>query len=169
MYKIVGIALVVLSSGLFTYLKVERMREQFLNLKEIKKAITYLKHELTFSGDKISGLCKKISDNTSGPIAQIFMDIAEMLDGENNIDIFSAWQSKTCDKQLFSKQTEKEISDFFKNFGKKSIEIELENIKKTEDTLQMLISEEGEKLIKDKKLIYTISAALCAVIVILAI
>ncbi len=169
MYKIMGIGLIALSLGSFTYLKVEQIKERFLNLKEIKRAITYLKHELSFSGDKMSVLCNKISNNVSGQIAEIFKGIAEILDGEENIDIFSAWQKMTCGKQLFSEQAEKEVSDFFKNFGKKTVEIEIENLNRTEGILEMLILEEKEKFEKDKKLIYTLGAAISAVIVILAI
>ena len=148
MYKALGVVLIFLSLGAFLFKTVEMKKNQLLNLKEFKKALTLLKNELSFTMPEISQLLSTVSKKTSGEISYIFSAISEMLLKDSGTD---------------------EIYNFCKNFGKKTVDIEIENIKQCEKILECLINEESDKFIKDKKLIYTLGVSIGAVIVILGI
>lgn len=169
MYKALGGVLIFLSLGVFLYEKVETKKNQLLNLKEFKKALTLLKNELSFTMPEISHLVSTISEKTSGEISYIFSTISKMLIKDSGIDFFTAWESAVGKRMLFSKEATDEIFNFCKNFGKKTVDIETENIKQYEKILECLINEESDKFIKDKKLIYTLGVSIGAVIVILGI
>ena len=169
MYKALGIVLIFSSLGFFSYKTVQTKRCCLLNLREFKKALTVLKNELGFSMSEISSLCKKVSDMTSGEVSSVFKSIEKTLNENSSADFFTAWNLQTCKKQLFSKEAMAEITNFCENFGKKTIDIELENIKRCEKNLEQLNEEEREKYIKDRKLIYTFTAAIGTVIVIIGI
>lgn len=169
MYKALGVVLIFLSLGAFLYQTVETKKKQLLNLKEFKKALTLLKNELSFTMPEISHLLSTVSQKTSGEISYVFSRIAEKLIKDTGIDFFTAWESAVGKRILFSKEATDEIFNFCKNFGKKTVDIEIENIKQYEKILECLINEESDKFIKDKKLIYTLGVSIGAVIVILGI
>lgn len=169
MYKALGVVLIFLSLGAFLFKTVETRKNQLLNLKEFKKALTLLKNELSFTMPEISQLLYTISQKTSGEISNIFNTISEILSKDSGVDFFTAWESVVGKRMLFSKEATDEIILFCKNFGKKTVDIEIENIKQCERTLECLINEESDKFIKDKKLIYTLGVSIGAVIVILGI
>ena len=169
MYKAMGIVLVILSSGIFSYKMVEKKRQQLVNLKEFKKALVFIKNELSFSMPEISVLCRKVSEKTEGEISHLFNEIEKMIKNDNNTDFSAAWKSITREKNLFSSDAAGEVLNFVENFGKKTLDIELENIKRSEKVSEQLIKEENDKYIKEKKLIYTFGAAIGAVVVILGI
>ncbi len=169
MYKALGIVLVILSSAIFSYMTVEKKRQQLTNLKELRKAFVFIKNELSFSMPEISVLCRKVSEKTEGETSHLFNEVAKMIKNDNNIDFSTAWKSSTREKNLFSPDATEEILSFVKNFGKKTLDIELENIKRFEKVLQQFTQEENEKFIKEKKLIYTLGAAIGAVVMILGI
>ena len=169
MYKALGIVLVFLSLGIFSYKTVEKKRQQLINLKEFRRALGFLKNELSFSMPEISVLCKKVSNNTAGEISSLFKSIEHKILTDSRVDFSTAWKANTDKNVLFSPDATKEILNFVENFGKKTLDIELENIKRCEKALEELTQEENDKYIKEKKLIYTFGAALGAVIVILGI
>lgn len=169
MYKALGIVLIFLSLGVFSFKTVQTKKQRLFNLKEFKKVLTILKNELRFSMPEISSLCKKVCDMTSGEISYIFKNIANILRENSSTDFFAAWKSQTYENQFFSKEAMGEIVNFCESFGKKTLDIELENIKRCEKNLELLQNEEREKYLKDRKLIYTFTAAIGSVIVILGI
>jgi len=169
MYKALGIVLIILSSGIYSYKTVEKKRQQLTNLKEFKKALFVIHDELCFSMSEISVLCKTVSKRTKGKISHLFYQMQAMIEFDNNTDFLSAWNNSTQDENLFSNDATREVLNFVENFGKKTLDIELENIKKCEKVLEQLIESEDERYIKEKKLIYTFGAAIGAVIVILGI
>ena len=169
MFKALGIILIAISLGLFSYKKVDIKKQQLFNLSEIKRALAILKNELSFSMPEMSFLCKKVAEDTVGEISSLFNSIEKNLKKDSTMDFLNAWQNETLKNKLFSDEAQKEILGFCNNFGKKTIDIELENINKTEKNLEILLKDEKDKYQKDKKLIYTLGAAIGAVVVIIVI
>ncbi len=169
MLKFTGIIMVVLACGGYALMRSGAVKEKFENLCQIKGAVTYIKHEMSFSAPQINILCRKMSEHTKGEVAKVLSVAADFLKEDKTLDFEKAWQKAKGSKELFSEETEVAVCDFFKNLGKKSIDIELDNIKKTEERLEALIIQEEEKTKKDVKLIYTLGGAACAAIVIMAI
>ena len=169
MYKALGVVFIFLSLGVYLNKSVEEKRAEILNLKEFYKALTVLKNELKFSMPEMPHLLKKVSEKSSGKISYIFKEMEEKVTAKSDIDFFTAWESVTEGKTLFSKEASCVILNFCQNFGKKTLDIELDNIKKCENDLNELIKEESDKFKKDRKLIYTLGISIGAVIVILGI
>lgn len=169
MYKALGVVLIFSSLGAFLYKTVETKKTHLLNLKEFKKALTLLKNELSFTMPEIFYLLSMVSEKTSGEISYIFSEMSKILIKDSGIDFFTAWEIAVDKRTLFSKEATDEIFGFCKNFGKKTVDIEIENIKQYEKILEGIINEENDKFIKDKKLIYTLGVSIGAVIVILGI
>ncbi len=169
MLKTIGVGFILISLGMFLFNKVESKRQKYLNFCEIKRAVTFLKHELSFSAPELFLICEKISNETSGEISEIFHNIHNKLKSNPTIDFGKAFKEAVKNRVLFSESVEKTVSDFARTLGKKSLDIEIENISKAQAALQMLEAEEKEKYLKDKKLIYTLGLASGAVVLILAI
>ena len=169
MFKAIGLVLILISLAVFVFNKVENKKQKFLNFCEMKRAISFLKHELSFSAPELSLLCKRISDQTSGEISQVFKETKRQLEKESSIDFYTAWENAAGKRELFSEETQKIILELIKGLGKKSLDIEIENIEKTQKALETLEAEEKEKYLKERKLIYTLGTAAGAVILILAI
>lgn len=169
MLKFTGLIMVVLACGSYVFTRTSAVKEKFENLCQIKSAVTYLKHEMSFSAPQINILCRKMAERTKGEVSQVLSVASDFLDQDKTLDFEKAWQKVKGTKELFSEEAESVVCDFFKNLGKKSIDIELDNIKKTEKNLEDLIIQEEEKTKKDIKLIYTLGGAACAAIVIMAI
>lgn len=169
MYKAFGIGLISLSLGIFSYKTVERKKQCLLNLKEFRRALKILENELSFSMSEISFICTKISDMTSGEISDLFKRIMKALKDNSSTDFFTAYKSAASQKLLFSKEVAKEVLNFCECFGKKTLDIELENIKRCQKHLEEAECEERKIYLKERKLIYTFTAAIGAVTVIIVI
>lgn len=169
MYKALGIALVFLSLGILTYKKVEAKREHLINLKEFRKALLVLKNEMSFSIPEVPLLCEKVSSQTVGEISSVFKNIGKIVSNDSGITFLEAWNEATKEKELFTARAEKEVLDFLKGFGKKTLEIELESIKRTQNVLDIMTEEENDIFQRDKKLTYALGTAVGLVIVILTI
>ncbi len=169
MFKAVGTALVLISLGSFLYNKVEIKRKKFKNFCEIKKALTYLKHELKFCAPELFLICGKISAQTTGEISEIFAQVKNNLEKNSSSDFCTAWEEAAGKRELFSDNVSQNVKELIKSLGKKSLDIELENIEKAQNALDMLEAEEKDNYLKDRKLIYTLGAAACTIILILTI
>lgn len=168
MYKLTGIVMVCCALWGFLYSKVQAITSEYNNLKEMIKALTYLKQELKFSSGELGKVCREISVRTQFQVSGIFGNIADILK-ENVCDFYQAWHGAVCGQKIFSKETEKTLEEFAQNLGKKSLDIELENIEKTIEILSQIEEYEGEKTTKHKKLIYTLGASVGAALIILVI
>lgn len=169
MYKFIGIILVLISCGAFIMQKAETIKQKTENLKELKKAVAYLKDELKFSAPEISVLCKKMADVTDGEISLLFESSAQFLEHDEKLDFNSALIKAIKDRHLFSDEGKRLLFELSQNLGKKNLEIELKNLQKSEKDLERLLLEEEEKTKKDTKLMYTLGLSLAAVFVILII
>ena len=169
MYKFIGIILVLISCGAFIMRKADAIKQRTKNLKELKKAVTYLKDELEFSTPEISVLCKKMADATNGEISFLFERSAQFLEQDEKSDFNSAMLSAIKDKDLFSDVGKSILLEFSQNLGKKNLEIEIKNLEKSEKDLERLVLEEEEKTKNDTKLMYTLGLSLAAVFVIMII
>lgn len=168
MYKIIGLFFVGGSLAGFMYSRAQSINKKYINLKEMIKALTYLKQELSFSAGELWKVLREISCKTQGEISEIFCQISNILE-EKPLDFSSAWHGVTDGKVLFSKDTENSLFDLAGNLGKKSLDIELENIQKTKEILEQIEEYEKEKTTKDKKLLYTLGVSLGIALVILVI
>ena len=169
MYKFAGIIMVASACAGYVFMRAAVIKSKYKNLCQIKKAITYLKHEMSFSAAQVGVLCKEMARQTKGEVSEALSEAAELLDKDKTLDFEKAWAKAKDTQKLFSDEVEEIVWEFSKSLGKKSIDIELDNIKKTEKRLENLIIQEEEKTKKDTKLIYTLGGAACAAIVILAI
>jgi len=169
MFKVIGIVMILVSCGIFTFSKVSVLTKKYENLKEIKKAIVCLKHELCFSVPEISVLCKVMAEKTKGEVSDVLHSAALRLEEDKTLDFETAWNDEKKNKELFSAETEKIVSTLFKDLGKMNLDIELDNIGIAEKRLEATEIEEREKYKKDKRLILTLGAALGALILIVVI
>lgn len=168
MYKIIGLFLAGSALAGFLYVRAQSINTKYNNLKELIKALTYLKQELSFSAGELSGVFRRISEKTNSLVSQVFLNIADILE-ERPTDFYSAWKKVTDGKGLFTKEAENLMSDFSQNLGKKSLDIELENIEKSREILMQIEEYEREKTTKDKKLTYTLGVSFGVALVILVI
>ncbi len=169
MYKIIGIAMLLVSFGTIIFKKAMMIDKKLENAKQIKKAITYIRGELSFSLPELPVLCRALSKELDGEVAFLFGEISKSLDENKTTDFFSSYKDAVLGRDLFSYECEKTVEYFFKNFGKKTLDIELDNINKTEQELELLILEEEQKSSQDKKLLYTLGASIAAVFIIFVI
>lgn len=168
MYKIIGILLVVGALSGFLYNQAQSMSREYENLKEMIKALTYLKQELSFSAGELWKVCRMIADRTKNDVSEAFFKTADILE-EKSSDFCTSWSEATQEMSLFSNNTQAVLSDLFYNLGKKSLDIELENIEKAKEILEQTEIYEREKTTKDKKLLYTLGVSAGLALVILAI
>ena len=169
MCKALGIIMTFFSCACFLYRIVNERREQTNNLKEIKKAVIYLKNELAFSMPEMISLCEKTAKKTTGEISLIFERVSEYMCEDSCVDFYSAWQRACGEKKLFSPETERAVTELFAEFGKKTLDIELHNVSRVQHILEEREKEEEKKYMTDRKLIYTLGVAFCTVTVIIAI
>ena len=168
MFKLAGIIMIVLSCGGYVFSRAEAIKEKCENLRQIKQAITYIKHEMSFSASQIDVLAEKCANSTKGEVAEVFLKCAELLSYDRTSDFYKAWIKAKGSRVLFSEEADNAVCDFFRNLGKKSIDIELDNIKKTEEIIEGILLLEEEKTKKDAKLTYTLGCAACAAVIIFA-
>lgn len=168
MYKIIGLLLVGSALCGFLYSRVQTINEKYSNLKEMIKALTYLKQEISFSAGELGKVIREISYKAQGKVSEVFCQIGNMLE-EKPTDFSSAWMAVTKGLRLFSKEAENAVVDLARNLGKKSLDIELENIQKTKEILEQIEEYEREKTFSDKKLLYTLGASAGLALVILVI
>lgn len=168
MFKTAGVIFVLVPLGIFMFNKVENKKEKYQNLCEMKRALAFLRHEMSFSAPELFLICQRISDETTGEISKIFHKLHNQLKEEPSTD-FGQNFCRLGGDSLFPDSVKKVILDFTKSLGKKSLDIEIENIAKTEKALETAEIEEKEKFLKERKLIYTLGIASGAVILILTI
>lgn len=168
MYKIIGLFLTLCASWAFLYSKGQIIDKRYTNLKEMIKALTYLKQEISFSAGELGMVCKKVSHVTQGDVSAVFYEIVNILE-ENPSDFSSAWAAATDGKMMFSREAEMLLCDLAQNLGKKSLDIELENVQKAKEVLEQLKEHEKIKSAKDKKLLYTLGVSAGFALVILVI
>jgi len=168
MFKLAGIIMIVLSCGGYVFSRAEGIKEKCENLRQIRQAITYIKHEMSFSASQIDVLSEKCAEYTKGEVAEVFLRSSELLKKDKTLDFYRAWLKAKGNKELFSPDADNAVCEFFKNLGKKSIDIELDNIEKTEELIERLLITEEEKTKKDTKLTYTLGGAVSAAVIIFA-
>ena len=127
MYKFIGITLVLISCIFFIMRKADAIKQRYKNLKELKKAVTYLKDEISFSAPEISVLCKKTADVTVGEVSMLFENCSQILQQDEKADFNSAILSAIGVNNLLSDEGKSVLFELSQNLGKKNLEIELKN------------------------------------------
>ncbi len=169
MHKALGVILLSVGCVYYIYMLIKERKSKLQNLKEIKKAIVFLKNELSFNMTEIADLCEITSSKTEGEISQIFADTAKNLRKDTNIDFYDSWKKAQKNRELFNVEANDILKGFFGDFGKKSLEIELSNIERVLTSLEEKEKSEEKKYAEERKLICTLGVAFCATIVIIAI
>lgn len=169
MYKALGVILLSVGCVYYIYILINERKEKLRNLKEIKKAVICFLQELSFNMPEITVLCEKASDRTEGEISRLFSDTAKNLRQDKNTDFYMAWESARNGNELFGKEAADTLCGFLKNFGKKSLEIEMANLERVLASLEETEKLSEKKYAEDKKLICTLGAAFCATVIIIAI
>ena len=85
MYRLAGIVLVSGAFLGFLYSKGQTISKKYENLKEMIKALTYLKQEISFSTGELFKVCRDISLKTHSDVSEVFCDVANILE-EKPID-----------------------------------------------------------------------------------
>ena len=169
MYKALGVILLVVGCVYYIYTLICDRKEKLQNLKEIKKAIICFEQELSFSVPEIVVLCEKASNVTNGEVSRMFADIGENLRREKNTDFGMAWENVQISKENFDNETKDVLQGLFYEFGKKSLEIELANLKRVQTFLEEKENTEAKKYAEERKLICTLGVAFCATVIVIAI
>lgn len=167
MYRIIGISLVVVSCGGFFWKKIQKLSEKYNNLKELKKAVTHMKHELSHSACELPLIFKKVSQLTDGEVSCVFKNIGLALTENEISDMKTVWQNSGGKELLLPDSARKVIEELIYNIGKKELDTEIEKIESAVVSLEQIEAEEREKTQKDKKLLYTIGVSFAAAVVIL--
>ena len=167
MYRIIGIVLITVSCGGFFWTKVQQLSEKYDNLKEIKKGITHLKHELSHSACELPLIFKKVSQLTEGAVSDMFKKTGLSL-AENVIsDMKLVWETSGGKDLLLPDSAKQVTEELICNIGKKALDTEIEKIESSIISLEQIESEEREKTQKDKKILCTVGASIAAAFVIL--
>lgn len=168
MPKIVGMLLLIISAISCICNQLCTKKEKVENLREMRRAILYITQEIQFSMSDVSTLCEKTAQIIKGEVSNIFNSIADILNAESNTDFYTAWKKVCGEKEFFSEKAEIVLSELFCEFGKKSLEAEVENMKRARHILEETEKEEEKKYHSDRKLICTLGvSACCAVIIVL--
>ncbi len=167
MYRIIGIVLITVSCGGFFWTKVQQLSEKYDNLKEIKKGITHLKHELSHSACELPLIFKKVSQLTEGAVSDMFKKTGLSL-AENEIsDMKLVWETSGGKDLLLPDSAKQVTEELIYNIGKKALGTEIEKIESSIISLEQIEAEEREKTQKDKKILCTVGASIAAAFVIL--
>ncbi len=167
MYRIIGIALVVVSCGGFFWKKVRLLSEKYENLKEIKKGITHLKHELSHSVCELPLIFKKVSQLIEGAVSDVFKNIGTELSENEISDMKLLWENSGGKDLLLTDSAKKVTEELIYNMGKKELDTEIEKIESAVVSLEQIEKDEREKTQKDKKLLCTVGASFAAAVVVL--
>ena len=162
MLKALGIVMILFASVMFSYMKVDEMKQKYQNLKQMKKALSMMKSEISFSSRELSEAAGELSASLSGDMAFFFKNVSQYLAENETADFGQAWEaakSVFAQKPFLSAAADKTMTDFSQRAGKMSREIELENIEKTLEAIDNTLEDEREKYTKNRKLIFTLGIA----------
>lgn len=167
MYRIIGVVLVAVSCGGFFWNKTETLTKKFNNLKELKKGITHLKHELLHSVCELPLAFSKASETVEGDVLVLFENMGKELAKNEIADMKLLWETSGGTDLVISESTRRIAEELIYNIGRKELDTEIEKIDNALNSLERTEAEEKEKTQKDKKLLYTLGASFFAAVVIL--
>lgn len=167
MYRIIGISLIVVSCSGFFWKKVQQVCVKYNNLRELKKGITHLKHELSHSACELPLIFKKVSQLLDGEVSSVFKNIGTELAKNEISDMKLLWETSGGKDLLLPESAKKVTEELIYNIGKKELETEIEKLERAIVLLEQIETEEREKTQKDKKLLCTVGASFAAAVVIL--
>ncbi len=151
--------MVVLSVFLFSYYKADEIKKRFENLKQLKRGLTIIKNEISFSSQEMENVAKELSEILDGDCAEAFFSISENLK-ENPCKSFGQAWSEAMDKMgknaFLPVSAKKIMNEFAMKSGQMSKDIEIENIDKTITLLEEEIKAESRESEKNRKLIFSL-------------
>lgn len=162
MFKALGIGMILFSCCMFSYIKAGELKQKYHNMKQMKKALTVIKNEISFSSRELAGAAAEAAKALSGEMSDFFQAVAKNLSENETSDFGHAWEKareEFTGKPFLPAAAEKMMIDFSQKAGKMSREIEIENIERTTEALDREITDERENYAKNRKLIYTLGIA----------
>lgn len=169
MFKALGIIMVLFACFMFSYVKADELKRKYNNLRQMKKALSVMKSEISFTSKELSKTTDELSALLPGDMSHFFKRISHYLSENEASDFEHAWKRAKNDlasKPFLCSAADRVMTDFSQRVGKMSRDIELENISKTLDALDVELAEERESYTANRKLIFTmgIGAGLVALI-----
>ena len=82
MYKIVGIALVVLACGGVGFKAAADHKKQVRLLKEMIASIQFMKCELAYRYTPLPELCRRAAETTVGPVRKFYIKLSEVMESQ---------------------------------------------------------------------------------------
>lgn len=160
MRKIVGAILIMISGMLFASFRILSEKEKLKNLKEMQKALFFMKQEIAFSGKILTRIMTEIASRTEGEVKALFIRLGEELIKDEKIPIYEAFFRAKSEKAFLSNEAAIALEDFFKSVGTFSGELEEEHLDAVLEKLSRIEIEERERFYRNKKL--TLTLGICA-------
>lgn len=151
--------MIVFAAFMFSYTKADELKRRLENLKQLKRGLTIIKNEISFSSREMQGAAQELSETLSGDFKDVFFSISQNLYKNPDKSFGQAWEEGTkgyAKGSLISENALKIMKDFSCFAGQKSKEIEIENIDKTINLLEDEIKNENEDFSKNRKLIFSL-------------
>ena len=151
MQKVLGAAFVILSGVLLAWIRVLSEKTKLKNLKEIQKALFYMKQEISFSGKILARIITEVALRTEGEVGEFFKRLGEELLKDETISLFSCFFKVKGDKVFLPDEAECVLEDFFKELGSFSEELEDRHLDRALTKLARIETEAYEDFLKNKK------------------
>ncbi len=160
MQKVIGAFFVIFSGVLLSWVRVLREKTKLQNLKEIQKALFYMKQEISFSGKILARIITEVAFRTDGEVGEFFKRLGEEVLKDETVSMFSCFLKAKEGKAFLPDEAERILEDFFKEVGSFSGELEDRHLDRTLTKLEQIETEAHECFLKNKKLNLTLG--ICA-------
>ncbi|CAG7840972.1 stage III sporulation protein AB [Clostridium novyi B str. ATCC 27606] len=98
--KILGCALVLISSSLLGFIYGQNLKKRFFQLKEIEQAVYQLKNEMLYSHNSLPDIFNNVSEKCDKPICDIFKEISKLLYDQEVESVYEAFKKSLINNSL---------------------------------------------------------------------
>ena len=154
--KIIGAVLVIVSGMLFASSHILKEKTKLHNLKEMQKALFYMKQEILFSGKILARIITEAASRTEGDVGAFLCKLGEELKNHETESLSSCFFKVKGEKTFLPDEAESILADFFKEAGSFSGELEERHLDTTLTKLARVEKEAREGFLKNKKLNLTL-------------
>lgn len=156
MQKVIGAVCILISGVLFTSFRVLGEKVKLENLKEVQKALFFMKQEIAYSGKILTRIITEIASRTEGEVGAFFLRFGKELTKDEKIPISEGFFRAKGEKAFLSNEAESVVADFFKSVGTFSGELEEVHINAALEKLSRVEKEEHARFERNKKLTLTL-------------
>lgn len=125
MIKGLGIVLIVAASTIWGFCYGEKFKKRVKDLKELQRGIYVLKSEINFTRSLLPDALYKVYEKCDGPIGGIFLRVSELLNTNEEHDVYSCFIQSINEKKGELSLTQSDFGifmDFTKSLGEIDIE-----------------------------------------------